>query len=250
MKAMVEQKSTAKGADHEVWISGSVTALDLRYTASGVAILQVTLAGEVDREGRPRPYYLQVRALKGRAEYWADRLQPGTVVLARGELSQSSWEGRTYTSILARELRVVDPGHVALSEPDARGQRREARGLNRFLGTGLLVREPELRYTADGRAVAHARVLFQSGGREPKPAFVGLEAWGEAAEELARLPKGTPVFAEGSLRVDSWTDREGQKRYDLRVVASWVKPLLKLAKVEEEEEDPLKDFPPEDDLPF
>ncbi|MEN2983193.1 MAG: single-stranded DNA-binding protein [Thermus sp.] len=246
----VEEKPVArKVADHEVWLSGALTEVDLRYTSAGTAVLLLTLAGEVDQEGFPRPYYLQVKLLKERAERWADRLKRGTAVLARGVLTQYRSEGKTYTGILVRELRLLDPGKVAYSEPDRKGNRREARALNRFLGTGLLVSQPEVRAVKDGH-VARARVLFQSGGEEGA-VFITLEAWDGAALEVSDLSKGTPIFLEGRLKNDSWTDREGNRRFELRVEASWVKPLARPIREEAQEEEnlPPDDLPP-DDLPF
>lgn len=252
MPKVMEKATARKRADHEVWLSGVLTEVDLRYTQGGTAILLLTLAGEADREGRPRPYYLQVKALKGGAEYWADRLQKGTPVLARGVLTQYTREGKTYTGILVRELRVLDPGRVAYSEPDRRGNRRESRALNRFLGTGLLVSPPEVRKVGEGQ-VARARILFQNGSEEGA-VFVTLEAWEEAALEVSDLPKGTPLFVEGHLKGDSWTDREGNRRFELKLEASWVKPLVRPAQAAGEKAPSTEPFAedglPPDDLPF
>lgn len=98
--------------------------------------------------------------------------------------------------------------------------------LNRVLLIGNLTRDPELRYTPSGSAVADFGLAMnrvwkgQDGARQEETTFVDITAWGKTAE-LAKqyLSKGRRVFVEGRLKLDQWTSQEGQKRSKLSVVA-------------------------------
>ncbi|WP_448377389.1 single-stranded DNA-binding protein [Fervidobacterium sp.] len=239
---MTEKKSFA-AADHAVWVSGRVTKVDLRYTASGTAILLLTLAGEDER-----PYYLQVKTLKEAAERWADRLgNGGAFLLAEAVLEQRQVDGRTYTGLLARRLFPVDPEATRVSEPDARGNTREAGALNLFVGRGLVVRVEERTPT-----LVVARMRFSPGGRQdergyPPSVFIDVKGFGEIAEAMKTLKEGHPVFVQGRVKVDSWEGADGRRRYELRLEAQFVKPLLKELK---EPPAPEEELPSEEDLPF
>ena len=90
---------------------------------------------------------------------------------------------------------------------------------------GRLTRDPELRYTTGGTAVAHFRVAVSRSYKTPNStewkeevAFVPCSVWRETAERVGqRLKKGSPVFVEGRLRSKEWTNKEGQKRSDLEL---------------------------------
>jgi single-strand DNA-binding protein len=99
--------------------------------------------------------------------------------------------------------------------------------LNRVFLMGNLTRDPELRYTPSGTAVAQFGVATnrrwkdkQSGEMREEVTFVDVEVWGKQAELAGQyLAKGRPVFIEGRLRLDQWDDRNtGQKRSRLKVV--------------------------------
>ena|SRR6516165_5844549 len=98
--------------------------------------------------------------------------------------------------------------------------------LNKVMIAGNLTRDPELRYTPKGTAVAELglainRVFSDDQGVKKEDAtFVDVTLWGRTAE-IARqyLHKGSPVFIEGRLQLDTWEGKEsGQKRSRLRVV--------------------------------
>ena len=99
--------------------------------------------------------------------------------------------------------------------------------LNRVLLIGNLTRDPEIRYTPKGTAVADIglainRVLStEEGERREEVTYVDVVLWGRLAEIADQyLKKGRPVFIEGRLQLDSWDDKQtGQKRSRLRVVA-------------------------------
>jgi len=96
---------------------------------------------------------------------------------------------------------------------------------NKVVLIGNLTRDPELRYTPGGTAVADFRIAVNrrtrdaSGGRRSEATFVNVTAWGHNAEVIAdRFSKSQPIFLEGRLAFDRWTDRTGQKRSKLYVI--------------------------------
>jgi len=99
--------------------------------------------------------------------------------------------------------------------------------LNRVLLIGNLTRDPEIRYTPKGTAVADVglavnRVLnTEEGERREEVTYVDVVLWARLAEIADQyLKKGRPVFIEGRLQLDSWDDKQtGQKGSRLGVVA-------------------------------
>ncbi len=104
---------------------------------------------------------------------------------------------------------------------------------NKVLLMGNLTRDPEVRYTPKGTAIANLGLAvnrvytMESGEQKEEVTFVDIEVWGRQAETAGQyLSKGRPVFIEGRLRLDSWEDKEsGQKRNKLKVVAERVQFL-------------------------
>jgi single-strand DNA-binding protein len=104
---------------------------------------------------------------------------------------------------------------------------------NKVLLMGNLTRDPEVRYTPKGTALANLGVAVnrvwttESGEQKEEVTFVDIEVWGRQAETAGQyLSKGRPVFVEGRLKLDSWEDKEsGQKRNKLKVVAERVQFL-------------------------
>lgn len=98
--------------------------------------------------------------------------------------------------------------------------------LNRVLLIGNLTRDPELRQTPKGTAVAQFGIAVnrtfrgEDGQSREETTFVDLEAWGKQAETIAKyMSKGRPIFIEGRLKLDQWEDKNGGgKRSKLRVV--------------------------------
>lgn len=90
---------------------------------------------------------------------------------------------------------------------------------------GNLTRDPELRVTPKGTPVcvfgmAINRVFSDdAGGKREETTFVDVEAWGRQAEVISKyVAKGGPLFVEGRLKLDSWENKEGDKRSKLKVV--------------------------------
>lgn len=103
---------------------------------------------------------------------------------------------------------------------------------NKVLLMGRLTRDPELRYTQGGTAVAEFSIAINrtfktaEGERREEATFVDVTVWRRQAETCAEyLGKGRSVFVEGRLELDKWETQEGQKRSKLRVVADNVQFL-------------------------
>jgi single-strand DNA-binding protein len=99
--------------------------------------------------------------------------------------------------------------------------------LNRVLLIGNLTRDPEVRYTPKGTAVADIGMAInrvftsEDGERREEVTYVDVVLWSRLAEIAGQyLKKGRPVFIEGRLQLDTWDDKQtGQKRSRMRVVA-------------------------------
>jgi len=97
---------------------------------------------------------------------------------------------------------------------------------NKVILIGNLTRDPELRYTPSGRAIAKLGLAVnrswrtESGETRDETTFVDVDAFGRQAEVLGQyLRKGRPVMVEGRLKLDQWEDKQtGQKRNRLGVV--------------------------------
>lgn len=104
---------------------------------------------------------------------------------------------------------------------------------NRVLLLGNLTRDPEVRYTPKGSAVAEIGLAVNrvyttdSGEKREEVTFVDVTFWGRQAEIAGEfLKKGSPVFIEGRLQMDTWDDKQtGQKRSKMRVVAEGMQLL-------------------------
>ena len=94
---------------------------------------------------------------------------------------------------------------------------------------GNLARDPELRFTKTGRAVATFTVAatntyIDSATNETKEqtAFINCVAWGKTGEAVGTCKKGERLFVEGRLQTRSYDTQDGQKRYVTEVVANFV----------------------------
>lgn len=103
---------------------------------------------------------------------------------------------------------------------------------------GNLTREPELRFTNTGKAVANFgvacnRLLSRPGEeRREEVSFFDVTAWDSLATNVADLPKGTRVVVTGRLQQRSWETDEGDKRSKVEITAEEVGASLRWASVE------------------
>jgi single-strand DNA-binding protein len=97
---------------------------------------------------------------------------------------------------------------------------------NKVILVGNLTRDPELRYTPKGVAIAKIGIAVnrkwtgEDGQLREETTFVDVDAFGKQAETIGQyLKKGRPVLIEGRLRLDTWEDKQtNQKRSKLGVV--------------------------------
>lgn len=103
---------------------------------------------------------------------------------------------------------------------------------NKVILLGNLTRDPQVRYTPGGTAVAELglavnRTWFdqKTNSRREETTFVDVTLWGRQAEVAGEyLAKGRQVLIEGRLQLDTWEDKEsGQKRSKLKVVSENMK---------------------------
>ena len=96
--------------------------------------------------------------------------------------------------------------------------------LNHIVLMGRLTRDPELRRTGSGIAVASFTLAvdrdFAAQGAEKETDFVDIVAWRNTAEFVSRyFTKGRMAVVTGRLQIRNWTDKDGNKRRSAEVVA-------------------------------
>lgn len=98
---------------------------------------------------------------------------------------------------------------------------------NKIILVGNLGKDPELRYTPQGDAVCsfslatNEKKRDKAGELQDVTTWFKVTLWRRQAENAAKyLSKGRPVYIEGRLQLEEWTDREGKERYSLGVQAT------------------------------
>ena len=105
--------------------------------------------------------------------------------------------------------------------------------INKVILVGRLGKDPEIRSTPSGTSVAKFTVATdekftdRSGEKQERTEWHNIVAWGKLGEICGQyLRKGKLVYIEGSIRTDSWEDKEsGQKKYRTEIVANTMKML-------------------------
>ncbi|OOZ39815.1 single-stranded DNA-binding protein [Solemya pervernicosa gill symbiont] len=108
-----------------------------------------------------------------------------------------------------------------------------ARGINKAILIGNLGKDPEVRYTAGGSAVANitlatteSRKDRQSGQWTEHTEWHRVVLFGKTAETAGEyLRKGSQVYIEGRIQTSKWQDKSGQDRYTTEVVANTMQML-------------------------
>lgn len=103
-----------------------------------------------------------------------------------------------------------------------------AKSVNKVILVGNLGKDPEIKYTQSGTAVASITVATsenykdkQSGEWQEKTEWHNVVLWQRLAEIAGEyLKKGSKVYIEGRLQTRSWEDKQGQKRYTTEVVGN------------------------------
>ncbi|KAF0216991.1 MAG: single-strand DNA-binding [Geobacteraceae bacterium] len=138
--------------------------------------------------------------------------------------------------------------------------------LNKVMLIGNLGRDPEVRYTTAGTAVASFSLATsekfknKNGEWEEKTEWHNITLWGRLAEIAGEyLAKGKTVYIEGRLQTRKWQDRDGKDRYTTEIVGDKMQMLSArgeggrqgAGRQEGQEpgyEEPV--FNPDDDIPF
>lgn len=96
---------------------------------------------------------------------------------------------------------------------------------NKVLLMGNLTRDVQLKSTSGGQSVADIAIAVnrkfktKDGQDREEVTYVDCECWGPRAEVIAKyFSKGKPIFIEGRLKLDTWEDKDGQKRSKMRVM--------------------------------
>src|SRR5947209_15979269 len=97
---------------------------------------------------------------------------------------------------------------------------------NKVILAGNLTRDPEVRYTPKGMAIAKFGLAInrtwknEAGESKEEVTFVDIDAFGRQAEVISQyLKKGRPILVEGRLKLDQWDDKQtGQKRSRLGII--------------------------------
>ena len=104
--------------------------------------------------------------------------------------------------------------------------------VNKVILVGNLGKDPEVRFTPSGRAVAKFPLATtdswtdQENSRQERTEWHNVVVWGKQAESCGQyLAKGRQVYVEGAIRSRSYDDKEGNKRYITEVVAQRIQFL-------------------------
>ncbi|MBC2602396.1 single-stranded DNA-binding protein [Puniceicoccus vermicola] len=96
---------------------------------------------------------------------------------------------------------------------------------NRVILIGNLTRDPEVRFASGNNAICKFGLAVsrnyttRDGEKREETTFVDIDAFGKVGEILGKyLSKGRPVMIEGRLQLDTWENKEGEKRSKLKVV--------------------------------
>ena len=108
-----------------------------------------------------------------------------------------------------------------------------SRGINKVILIGNLGRDPEVRYTASGSAVANVTLATseswrdrQTGEQQERTEWHRLVFFGRLAEIAGEyLRKGSKIYVEGRLQTRKWQDQNNQDRYTTEIVANEMQML-------------------------
>jgi len=274
----------ARGLNTIYLVGTLVQAPEMRYTQNGLAILELNLAGNdnvIGDDDRPRElaWYHRVTLFGAQAEQMVNQLEAGTPVLVEGRLNYRTWESqdgqkRSALDVNANRVEVLTMGPRGedATVVDAKGQERLRNALNQVMIIGNLTRDAELRYTPNGSAVTRFSVAVnerfrgRGGEDQERTSYVDVNVWRDLAVATGELKRGDPVFVVGRLVNDSWTDKEGNRRFTTRIEGQRVEFLTRgpgiggagtrprqeaaVAQASSSRLDIDEEFPPEEDLPF
>ena len=138
-------------------------------------------------------------------------------------------------------------------------------GVNKVILVGRLGKDPEVRYTPSGAAVANFSIATSeewkdknTGEKQERTEWHRIVAWRRLGEICGEyLHKGSQIYIEGRLQTRDWEDRDGNKRYTTEVVAQSMQMLGGSTGKQGRAESTEESFPveepisvPDDDIPF
>lgn len=105
--------------------------------------------------------------------------------------------------------------------------------VNKWIGIGRLGREPETRYSSDGKAVCNVSIACSqswkdkvTGKRKEETEWVRVVFYGRLAEIAGEyLTKGREIYVEGRLRTRKWTSQDGKDNYTTEIIAEQMQML-------------------------
>ncbi len=108
-----------------------------------------------------------------------------------------------------------------------------ARGVNKVILVGNLGRDPEVRYSANGQAIANVTIATteswkdkNTGEKQEKTEWHRIVFFGRLGEIAGEyLKKGSQIYVEGRLQTRKWQDKEGKDRYTTEIVANEMQML-------------------------
>lgn len=140
--------------------------------------------------------------------------------------------------------------------------------VNKVVLIGRLGKDPEVRFTAGGQAVASFSLATskhwkdKDGQKHEKTEWHKVVVWGKLGEACGKyLEKGRPAYVEGELATRSWTDKQGVERYMTEIIAQTVQFLgdnkeekkgayAPEKPKQEPQQEPYQSTFTEDDIPF
>lgn len=121
---------------------------------------------------------------------------------------------------------------------------------------GNLARDPEVRYTKTGKAVASFTIAATNtytdseGVAKEQTAFINCVAWGKVGEQVGNYKKGNRLFVEGRIQTRSYETQDNQKHYVTEVVAGFVGVSLLNESSEPSNFDNFDANDPNENIPF
>jgi single-strand DNA-binding protein len=110
-----------------------------------------------------------------------------------------------------------------------------AGSINKVILIGRLGKDPEMRFTPNGKAVTNFTMATseiwsdQNGEKQERTEWHRVVTWGKLAENCAKLlSKGKQVYVEGRIQTRQWDDKDGNKRYTTEIIANQMQILSPL----------------------
>lgn len=212
---------------------------DIRQTPSGQSVGDLNIMSKQafkNAEGQTQPLtsYHNVVVWRGLADICGQYLRQGSQIYISGRLQTDSWEAedgqkRYKTKIIADEMIMLDSRNPVTG---VAADSNVAWGLNRAEVIGNLTKDPEMRTTPNGTAVATIGVATsyswkdKDGQDKDITEYHNIVLWEKLAEEASKyLQKGRKVYINGRVQTRSWETPSGDKKYTTEIIADQLSVL-------------------------